>query len=145
MAKVSMSQNLSATASAVWEAIGKFSTIDSWLPPIASCEADGDAVGDMRKLTTGDGAVVHERLDSIDEGARTYSYSITDSPLPLSGYQATISVAEGGEGSSVVHWSSEFDPVGAPEAEVVAVVEGIYQAGFDALKERFGAEEAGKD
>ena len=45
----------------------------------------------------------------------------------------------------MVHWSSEFDPVGAPEAEVVAVVQGIYQAGFDALKERFGADEAGKD
>ncbi|MCE2491848.1 MAG: SRPBCC family protein [Alphaproteobacteria bacterium] len=145
MAKVLVSQNLSAPADAVWEAIGKFSTINSWLPPIASCEADGDAVGHMRKLTTVDGAVVYERLDSIDDGARTYSYSITDSPLPLSGYQATISVAEGDGGSSMIHWSSEFDPVGAPEAEVVAVVEGIYQAGFDALKERFGAAESGKN
>ena len=137
MAKVSMSRDLSASAGVVWEIVGKFSTIDSWLPPIASCEADGDTVGDMRKLTTVDGAVVHERLDSIDD-ARTYSYSITDSPLPLSDYRATISVAEGDDGFSVIHWSSEFEPVGAPEAEVVAIVEGIYQAGFDAIEERLG-------
>lgn len=139
MAKVSMSRDLSASADIVWEIVGKFSAIDSWLPPIASCEADGDAVGDMRKLTTVDGAVVHERLDSIDDDARTYSYLITDSPLPLSDYRATISVAEGDGGFSVIHWSSEFEPVGAPEADVVAIVEGIYQAGFDAIEERLGA------
>ncbi len=139
MAKVSMSLNLSAPAAVVWEAVGGFSTIGSWLPPIASCEADGDAVGAMRKLTTGDGAVVYERLDAIDDGARTYSYSITDSPLPLSDYRAVISIAEGDGGSSTVCWSSEFEPMGAPEADAVAVVEGIYQAGFDALEERFGA------
>ena len=139
MAKVSMSRDLSASTGVVWEIVGKFSAIDSWLPPIASCEAGGDTVGDMRKLTTVDGAVVHECLDSIDDDARTYSYSITDSPLPLSDYRATISVAEGDDGFSVIHWSSEFEPVGAPEAEVVAIVEGIYQAGFDALEERLGA------
>ena len=70
MAKVSMSRDLSASAGVVWEIVGKFSAIDSWLPPIASCEAGGDTVGDMRKLTTVDGAVVHERLDSIDDDAR---------------------------------------------------------------------------
>ena len=139
MAKVSMSQGLSASASDVWQAIGKFSTIDTWLPPIASCEADGDAVGTMRKLTTGDGAVVHERLDSIDDAQWTYTYSITESPFPIERYQATIAVEKGDDGSSVVRWSSEFKPAGAPEADVVGIVEGIYQAGFDALKERFGA------
>ena len=139
MAKVSMSQSVSASAGDVWGVIGDFSTIDTWLPPIASCESDGNTVGTMRKLTTGDGAVVHERLDSIDAAQRTYTYSITDSPLPLEGYQATIRVADGGGvGSAEVHWSSEFEPAGAPEADVVAIIEGIYQAGFDALKERFG-------
>lgn len=139
MAKVSMSLSLPASASDVWGTIGTFSTIDSWLPPIASCEADGDTVGSMRKLTTGDGAVVMERLDSIDDGAKSYSYSITDSPLPLSGYSATVRVAGGSDGSSSeVHWSSEFQPDGAPEADVMAIIEGIYQAGFDALTEKFG-------
>tara|TARA_B100000029_G_C17479779_1_gene925114 strand:+ start:112 stop:534 length:423 start_codon:yes stop_codon:yes gene_type:complete len=139
MAKVSMRQSLPASANDVWGTVGTFSTINTWLPPIASCQADGDTVGSMRKLTTGDGAVVMERLDSSDAGARTYSYSITDSPLPLSGYSATIRVAEGGDGSSAeVHWTSEFEPDGAPEADVVAIIEGIYQAGFDALKEKFG-------
>lgn len=137
MAKVSMSQGLSASAGDVWQAIGKFSTIDSWLPPLASCEADGDAVGNMRKLTTGDGAVVHERLDSIDDGQRTYTYSITESPLPVANYSATIRVVESGDGSKV-QWSSEFEPAGVPEADAVGLVEGIYQAGFDGLKERFG-------
>ena len=100
----------------------------------------------MRKLTTGDGAVVHERLDSIDAAQRTYTYSITDSPLPLEGYQATIRVADGGgAGSAEVHWSSEFEPAGAPETDVVAIVEGIYQAGFDSLKERFRRLDASTD
>ena len=37
-----------------------------------------------------------------------------------------------------VEWSSACDPAGAPEADAVKVIEGIFQAGLDNLKKMFG-------
>ena len=65
-----------------------------------------------------------------------YSYTITDSPLPLANYVATIKVTGEGEGCKV-EWSSEFEPVGG-ESEAVDIVQDIYKTGLDNLKKMFG-------
>ena len=137
MAKVSMNLSLSVSADDVWGVIGGFNTLNTWHPAIVSCESDGNTPGCMRTLTVPDGAQVIERLDAIDDGARSYTYSITDSPLPVENYSATINVVERGDGSEI-QWSSDFKPSGASEAEATGIIEGIFQAGFDALTERFG-------
>jgi hypothetical protein len=138
MTNVSMALKLSASADDVWGVIGGFNTLDTWHPAIVSCESDGNTPGCMRTLTVPDGAQVIERLDAIDDGARSYTYSITDSPLPVEDYSATIKVVENDD-SSELQWSSDFEPSGVPEADAAGIIEGIYQAGFDALTDRFGA------
>ncbi len=66
-------------------------------------------------------------------------YSIVESPLPVGDYLATLRVRDRDDGAScTVEWSSEFEPVGAPEPDAVKVIEGIYQAGFENLKRIFG-------
>ena len=69
---------------------------------------------------------------------RSYSCSIVSGPLPINNYTSTLRVIEGEDGKATVEWSSEFDSAGAPESDVVKIVEGIYSAGFDNLKKMFG-------
>ena len=99
---------------------------------------DGGGVGSKRNLFLAGGGNVLERLDAEDNAGRSYTYTILDSPLPVENYQSTYKVVDNGDGSCTVDWSSKFDPAGAPEADAVGAVQGIYQAGFDALKQEFG-------
>ena len=98
-----------------------------------------DGTAKVRHLTLGDGSKIVERLDSHDDEARTYVYSILDAgPLPVRNYQSTLEVS--GDGSvSTVTWSSEFEPNEASEADAQAAISGVYNSGFAALIEKFGA------
>ncbi len=139
MASVSVSDRISASASRVWGVVRGFNDLPNWLPPIAASEVDGEGIGSVRILTLADGgATLTERLDAHDDAGRSYTYSIIESPLPFTGYQATIRVADDGADACTIDWSSTFEPSGAPEAEVVGLIEGLYRAGIDKVKEIVG-------
>jgi hypothetical protein len=134
-ASVAKKVEIAAAPAKVWAAIGGFCDIGSWLPIVATCkmtETDGKKI---RTLTTGDGGVLVESLERWDDAGMSYTYRIQSSPLPMENYIATIKVSGKGK-ASTVEWSSSFDPKGAPEAEVVKTISGIYQAGFDGLKKK---------
>ena len=58
-------------------------------------------------------------------------------PLPVkAGYSATVQVTDKGNGTCNVNWSSTFEPKGAPEADAVKVVEGIYRGGIAGARKR---------
>ena len=86
----------------------------------------------MRTLTTTDGGVIVERLESRDDAGRTYSYTILSGPLPVANYNSTIAVVPAGAGSSIV-WSGKYDAKGASDADAKKVIDGIYKAGVDNL------------
>jgi hypothetical protein len=134
MANVSMSLPLMASAEQVWKIIGGFNAIPDWHPAVEKSELE--VGGEIRKLTLVGGGEITERLDQHDDASRTYTYTITSSPLPVANYTATITVKEEG-GNCSVEWSSEFEPSGASENQAVETIQGVYQAGFDNLKKRF--------
>ena len=133
-----MSQELQASAEKVWELIGGFNSLPTWHPAVEKSRIEGEGRGQVRTLDLAGGATIRERLDRADENARSYTYSILESPLPVADYVATISVREAGDGVCVVEWSSEFAPDGLPEAAAVEIIESVYQAGFVGLTEKFG-------
>ena len=139
MSSVSMSTPLGAPAAAVWGTIRDFNAFSKFLPLIATSTMNGSGVGAVRNLTLQDGAEVAERLESFDENQRTLSYRILSAPLPLENYIATMRVEDRPNGRCELQWSSTFEPKGAPEADVKALIEGIYAAGFDGLKKLHGA------
>ena len=135
MAKVSMHQKLGVSADEAWKMIGGFNALPDWHSAVENSELSEE--GQERTLSLAGGGVIVERLESMDDGSRTYTYSIKESPLPIANYTSTIRVS--GEGDDcTIDWSSEFDAVGAPESEASAAVQGFYQAGFDNLKKMFG-------
>ena len=52
-------------------------------------------------------------------------------------YAAVIRVEEDENGKAIVHWESQFEPMG-PENDAVAAIQGIYEAGFENLKKMMG-------
>ena len=137
MTKVSLSAKIGVSAERLWDMIGGFHSISDWHPAIEKCDIEEDGKTTLRRLTLAGGGEIVERLEQSDD-ERSYSYSILSSPLPIDNYQSTIRVHEDEDGNAIVDWSSEFDSAGAPESEAVAIIEGIYSAGFDNLKKMFG-------
>jgi len=136
MAKINMKTNLNVAADEVWKLIGGFNTLPDWHPAIEKSQLEEE--GSMRRLSLTGGGTIVEKLEQLDDSERVYTYSIIDSPLPVSNYTATIRVKEDGEGKTTVEWSSEFEAKGAAENEAMDVIAGIYQVGFDNLKKIFG-------
>ncbi|MFE9997271.1 SRPBCC family protein [Streptomyces avermitilis] len=122
----------------VWQLIGGFDSLPDWLPYIpVSKLSEG---GRVRSLANEDGDVIVERLEAFDNKARSYTYSILSAPFPVTDYLSTLTVhGVPGEGGSRVEWSGSFTPVGVADDEAVALFQGIYADGLDALKQTLGA------
>jgi hypothetical protein len=140
MAKVQVETTLQVPASAVWNMIGGFNELARWHPAVVKSEEVKEKSGlTTRRLTLSDGGVIVAALEEHDDRARTYSYSVVETPLPVAGYKARLHVREAADGHScTVAWTSEFEASGAPESEAVKVIRGLYEAGFDNLRRLFG-------
>jgi hypothetical protein len=140
MAKVQVETTLQVPASAVWNMIGGFNELARWHPAVVKSEEVKDKSGvTTRRLTLSDGGVIVAELEEHDDKARTYSYSVIETPLPVAGYHVRLHVRELADGySCTVAWTSEFEASGAPESDAVKLIRGLYEAGFDNLRRLFG-------
>ncbi|NWE12852.1 SRPBCC family protein [Pseudomonas yamanorum] len=136
MAKASAVIEVPVSAEQVWQLVGGFNSLPDWLPFIVKSEPSEG--GRVRHLQTADGGVVVERLQSFDNVARTYSYSISESPFPVSEYLATLKVEGLTASSAKVTWSGVFTPVaGVTDAAVEELFSGVYSGGLEALRGNF--------
>ena len=136
MAQINMKADLDVAADEVWNLIGGFNALPDWHPAVENSELQEE--GSVRKLSLAGGGTIIEKLERVDDLERVYSYSIEESPFPVTNYKSTIKVIDEGNGKATVEWSSEFNPEGASEQDAIDVIQGIYQAGFDNLKKMFG-------
>ncbi|WP_300626858.1 SRPBCC family protein [Pseudomonas sp.] len=136
MATASSVIEIPASADQVWTLIGGFNSLPDWLPFIAKSEP-GEG-GRVRHLHTADGGQIVERLQTFDNVARTYSYTIEQSPFPVSAYLATLQVEALTETSAKVTWSGVFTPAaGTTEEAVQALFAGVYSDGLETLRANF--------
>ncbi|MEA2781733.1 MAG: hypothetical protein QOK29_3277 [Rhodospirillaceae bacterium] len=139
MAKVNLMIELPIPVETAWSTVGNFNALARWHPAVAKSEESKEDGATLRRLTLHGGGSILERLENTSDTERTYSYSIVESPLPVRGYKAQITVRPGkSPSSSTVEWSSEFEPSGAPEGEAVKVIQGIFEAGLQNLKKMYG-------
>jgi Polyketide cyclase / dehydrase and lipid transport len=139
MTKVNMSTELPVPAQTVWNVIGNFNALSQWHPAVAKSEETKQGGATLRKLTLHGGGTIVERLEKKDDSEQSYSYSILEGPLPVSGYSSRIRVGRGKTDSScTVEWSSEFEAAGVPESEAMKVIRGMYEAGLQNLQKMYG-------
>ncbi|MFD4943449.1 SRPBCC family protein [Streptomyces sp. NPDC058239] len=139
MATTTASIDIPVSPDRIWQLIGGFDSLPDWLPYIPASELSEG--GRVRTLANEDGGVIVERLESFDDKARTYSYSIVRAPFPVTGYLSTLTVHDvPGQDTARVEWSGTFTPNGLSDDEAVAVFHGIYTEGLAALHRTLSVE-----
>lgn len=137
MSKANVIETVDASAAAVWQIISDFGGVEP-NELIASCDVEGAGVGAVRTIGLNGGGEIIERLESFDATAQVFSYAIiNECPLPVKNYLSTVQVSDAG-GKASIDWSSSFDAHGAPEADVVALIEGIYKGGIQRVRDKLG-------
>jgi len=130
---VADSVELAAAPDRVWELIGQFG--GSWHPLIANIKLIGTGIGQLRVIETIDGKQIIERLDAIDNSARSYRYTNIGG-IPASNYTGLLEVKPKGAGSSV-EWRSQFLANGQGTIIVKTIVSTLFKTGLESLKSRF--------
>jgi len=140
MVKVYTSSVVEAPADRVWAIIRDFNGLPKWHPLIRDSRiedgAAADRVGCIRNFNLKDGGNIREQLLTLSDFDFTCTYSILESPMGVSNYIATLKLTPITDGDrSFVEWTAEFDCDSARERELADLVgNGVFQAGFDALK-----------
>jgi hypothetical protein len=130
---VAESVELGAAPERVWELIGQFG--GSWHPLIANVKLIGAGIGQLRVIETIDGKQIVERLDALDNSARSYRYTNIGG-IPASDYTGVLEVKPKGVGSSV-EWRSQFLPNGPGTLITRTIVATLFKTGLESLKSRF--------
>ncbi len=145
MARVYVSSVINATAEKVWERVRDFNALPKWHPRIRDSRIEdalpSDKVGCIRNFNLQNGDNIREQLVGLSDYDLFFSYTMLESPMPLSDYVATFRltpVTDGGR--CFVEWSAEFNCGPSDEADLVSGIgTNVFQGGFDALKRHFGA------
>ena len=144
MARVYVSSVINAPAAKVWARVRDFNGLPNWHPGIAESRIENgepsDRVGCIRHFHTRDGGMIRERLLALSDYDYSCTYEILESPMGVANYVATLKltpVTDGGR--CFAEWSAEFDCAeGRERALTDQIGQGVFQAGFDALKRHFG-------
>lgn len=144
MAQVYISSVIDASAEQIWPTIRDFNGLPGWHPIITESRiesgAAADQVGCVRALRMHDGGCIREQLLALSDYEYSCTYAIMESPMEVENYIATLEltpVTDGGR--TFAEWSAQFDCARGLEARLIAQIgDDVFQAGFDALKRRFG-------
>lgn len=135
MSEVLVKEEVNASADAVWELVRDFGGVLKWSSALESCEFEGEGVGAVRTLHMPGAPAIVERLESLDDATKSFSYSIVEGPLPLDDYLSTLKVSDRGADRCEVEWRSTFEPKGAPEEQVVGLIRGVYEGGIKGIRQ----------
>jgi hypothetical protein len=140
MARVYVSSVLDAPVAKVWERVRDFNALPRWHPAIRDSRIENgepsDRVGCVRDFHLQNGDRIREKLLGLSDYDYFCTYSILESPMPLTGYLATLRLTPITDGDrTFAEWTAEFECAPEEEEGLVSGIGGnVFQAGFNALK-----------
>jgi len=143
MTKVYVSSIIPAPAPSVWQVVRDFNALPAWTPFVADSRIEqnqpSDKVGCVRHFHLKDGGLIRERLLGLSDYDMSCTYEILESPMGVENYIARLALTPVTDGNrTFAEWQAEFDaPAGREDALVREIGQGVFQAAFDALKQRF--------
>ena len=147
MPKAYASGVVAASADAVWAAIRDFNAMPDWNPAVAASRIEdgrpSDAVGCIRNFDlVDDGPTIREKLLSLDDVARCYSYDFQSRPFPVRSYHCTLRVTPVTIGNTAfVEWWTLYDCEAADEDAMQDLFANqVFTTGINSLIERFAAD-----
>jgi len=140
MARVYVSSIIDAPVAKVWAKVRDFNALPRWVPAVRESRIENgepaDKVGCVRDFYLQNGDHLRERLLGLSDYDMFCTYSILESPMPLTDYIATLRLTPVTDGDKTfVEWTAEFEC--APELAndlVTGIGTNVFQAGFDSLK-----------
>jgi uncharacterized protein YndB with AHSA1/START domain len=145
MIRVTTSSVINAPVDTLWQAIRDFNALPDWHPAIASSKVEdggpSDRIGCIRSMElAGGGGTIRERLLTLSDSEHSVTYAILAAPMPVENYVATLRLIPVTDGNrSFAEWTAEFDVSAENEAAMRKLIgQGVFQTGFDSLKQRFG-------
>ena len=146
MVRVIRSTVMDAPVEAVWDVIRDFNGHDQWHPEVATSQIERnnppDKVGCVRRFRLADGSELREQLLTLSDIEQCFTYCLLDTPIPLFNYVAHCRLFPVTDGDLTFwEWESRFDtPQGREEELADLVGDGIYSAGFEAIRAHLGLE-----
>lgn len=113
MATLTVRKHIAAPAEAVWAILADFANV-GWIPVAGEVQIEGEGPGMRRIIHGGAGTPVIETLIWVEPEQNALSYEIANSPLPVSRFQAVVTVTrdDGGDLSSTATWDIDYEPIG---------------------------------
>ena len=145
MVKVERSTVIDAPVDRVWSVLRDFNGHDRWHPAVKESRIEerrpSDAIGAVRRFRLADGAMLRERLLTLSDPEKTFSYCLLDTPIPLLNYVAHVALHRVTDGERTFwRWWSEFDTPRGQERKLGTLVgEDIYMRGFAAIRRHLAA------
>lgn len=138
--RVVRSTVIDAPIERVWAVLRDFNSHDQWHPAIEASHIEGgersDQVGCVRSFTLKDGNHIREQLLTLSDREHRSTYCIVEASVPLQRYVATVTLKPVTDGQRTFwHWESTFATPPGRERELHDMVaQGVYEAGFEALR-----------
>ena len=106
---VTMELNANQSAEKVWEVVSNWNNLNQLVPAVVDhTEVRGKGNKATWDIFLKNGKVVKEKMIAFDEKHYSMTYIMTDTPMPLQDYQATIQVLPINEEQSKVIFSTDF-------------------------------------
>jgi len=140
LSEAQASITIAAHPDIVWGKIRVFGDF-SWHPAVVSTQLTINEAGGTRPVRTlvlDNGAKIMEQLQENSDATRVQRYTIVESPLPVSDYDAVIRVQPSGNGGSLVIWEARFRVIENTDTNagtVTSLMNGIFSSGLTNLKE----------
>ena len=140
MPRVYVSSVIDAPAASVWDRVRDFNALPRWHPRIRDSRIENgepsDRVGCVRDFHLQNGDRIREKLLGLSDYDLFCTYTILESPMPLTDYIATLRLTPITDGDrTFAEWTAEFE-CDAAEAEglVSGIGDDVFQSGFAALQ-----------
>jgi len=143
LANATVSSVIDAPIEKVWARIRDFNGLPSWHPRMVESHIeDGRAateIGCVRNFKVTSGATIREKLLAFSDNEHSVSYSIIETPQPITNHKATLTLRRVTDGDrTYAEWSASFDaPADQADAIAKGMGENVFQGGFNALKSHF--------
>jgi hypothetical protein len=140
MARVYVSSIIDAPVAKVWAKVRDFNALPRWVPAVRESRIENgepaDKVGCVRDFHLQNGDHLRERLLGLSDYDMFCTYSILESPMPLTDYIATLRLTPVTDGDKTfAEWTAEFECAPEVAADLVnGIGTNVFQAGFDSLK-----------
>ncbi|HRY23876.1 MAG: SRPBCC family protein [Geminicoccaceae bacterium] len=129
--------DVSAPAEEVWSLVGDFCSIEQWHPEVTGCELEEDDATTFRTLRTADGSTIREQLLDHDAAIRFYSYSLVESPWPVTGLVSEFQLAPGAVGENVIVWQAQYSTLAVDKDAAEKSLGAFYRNGLEGIAGMF--------